>query len=100
MAEEPEKTILLVDDEAGIRTVLGINSAAPGFHRVVIRPSLGKLTKVAGAIPHPKGEVVVNLALRGGKLEAEVTLPAGVDGEFVWQGKRQPLAAGANKVSM
>jgi hypothetical protein len=82
------------------RTVLGIDSAAPGFHRVVIRPSLGKLTKVAGAIPHPKGEVVVSLALRDGKLAAEVTLPAGVDGEFVWQGKRQPLAAGANKVSM
>jgi alpha-L-rhamnosidase len=82
------------------RTVLGIDSAAPGFRRVVVRPSLGKLTKAAGAIPHPKGEVAVSLVLQDGKLEAEVTLPPGVDGELVWQGKRQPLVSGPNKVSM
>jgi hypothetical protein len=67
---------------------------------VLIQPSLGKLTRVSGAIPHPKGEVAVSLALRNGKLEAEVTLPAGVDGEFVWQGQRHPLASGSTRLSL
>ncbi|HEY3377551.1 MAG TPA: alpha-L-rhamnosidase C-terminal domain-containing protein, partial [Armatimonadota bacterium] len=79
------------------RTVLGIDSAAPGFQRVLIRPSLGKLTKVSGAIPHPKGEVAVSLALEGGKLKADVKLPSGVSGEFVWKGKTRKLDAGVSR---
>jgi alpha-L-rhamnosidase len=82
------------------RTVLGVDSAAPGFKRVVVRPHLGQLTKVSGAIPHPRGELAVKLALSGGKLEAEVNLPAGVTGEFVWRGVRRPLKAGANKLAL
>jgi hypothetical protein len=53
--------------------VLGIDSAAPGFARVEIRPFLGKLTHVSGAIPHPKGEIAVTLTLDNGKLEAGVS---------------------------
>jgi hypothetical protein len=81
------------------RTVLGIDSAAPGFKKVVIRPYPGKLTKVSGSIPHPNGEIAVKLALSGGKLEAEVNLPAGVIGEFVWRGAPRPLKSGLNKLS-
>jgi hypothetical protein len=82
------------------RTVLGIDSGAPGFKRVIVRPHLGKLTRVSGAIPHPNGEVVVKLTLKDERLEAEVNLPAGVTGEFVWRGTRRPLQAGMNKLSM
>jgi hypothetical protein len=81
------------------RTVLGIDSAAPGFKRVIIRPSLGKLTRASGAIPHPKGEIAVSLALRNGKLGAEVTLPPGVVGDFVWRNERRPLSAGMTKLT-
>ncbi|HEX8985103.1 MAG TPA: alpha-L-rhamnosidase C-terminal domain-containing protein [Bryobacteraceae bacterium] len=80
------------------RTVLGIDTAAPGFRRVIVRPALGKLTRVAGAVPHPKGEIAVSYALSGGKLEATVTLPAGVEGDFVWKGERRPLPAGTSKL--
>jgi len=76
------------------RTVLGIDSAAPGFRKVTIRPHLGKLTSVSGAIPHPKGEVAVILELRAGRLHAEVSLPAGIDGEFHWRGERRALGPG------
>ncbi len=80
------------------RTVLGIDTAAPGFRRVVIRPALGKLTRVAGSMPHPKGEIAVSYALEGGKLQATVTLPAGVEGDLVWKGQRRPLLAGTSKL--
>lgn len=82
------------------RTVLGIDSAAPGFNRVIIRPYLGKLTQASGSIPHPKGEIAVSLKLVGGKLNAEVRLPHDVTGEFVWRGSQQPLKAGLNKLSL
>jgi hypothetical protein len=81
------------------RTVLGIDSAAPGFSRVIVRPYLGALTRVSGAIPHPKGEIAVSLTRRGEAVEGEVVLPPGVTGEFVWGAVRIPLAAGMSKVS-
>lgn len=81
------------------RTVLGIDSAAPGFRRVIIRPSLGKLERASGAIPHPQGEIAVSLNLTGDKLEAEVSLPGGVQGEFVWKGEIRPLNAGATRLT-
>ena len=80
------------------RTVLGIDSAAPGFRRVIVRPFLGKLTHAAGSIPHPRGQVSVKLALEGSKLEAEVALPEGTTGEFVWRGARRDLSAGRNRL--
>jgi hypothetical protein len=81
------------------RTVLGIDSAAPGFKSVIVRPHLGKLTKVSGSIPHPKGQVSVRLALNAGKLTAEVILPVGVDGEFEWKGQRRPLKPGTTHLT-
>jgi hypothetical protein len=79
------------------RTVLGIDSAAPGFRRVVIRPFLGRLTRVSGAIPHPRGEVQVSLAVEGRTLRAEITLPDGVDGELVWAGERRRVPSGTSR---
>jgi len=82
------------------RTVLGIDSAAPGFKRVSVRPFLGKLTRASGSIPHPSGEVSVKLSRAGSKIEAEVSLPRGVEGEFVWRGARRPLPPGRSKFTM
>jgi len=82
------------------RTVLGIDSAAPGFKRVRIRPFLGRLTRASGAIPHPKGEVEVKLSRDGGRLDAEVSLPPGVGGEFVWRARRRTLPPGRSKFTM
>lgn len=82
------------------RTVLGIDSAAPGFRRVVIRPFLGRLTRVSGAIPHPRGEVAVSLNVKAGQLVAEVTLPEGVEGELVWGETRRPLPPGRSRATV
>lgn len=80
------------------RTVVGIDSAAPGFARVSVRPHLGRLTRVSGAIPHPRGEVAVSLRLDGNRLSAEITLPAGVTGGFVWGGSSRDLQPGTNRL--
>jgi alpha-L-rhamnosidase len=51
-------------------------------------------------VPHPQGSIRVRLNRKGAAgLEGEVTLPEGIAGEFVWNGKTQPLKPGSQKVS-
>jgi len=83
-----------------LRTVLGVDSAAPGFRRVRIRPFLGRLARVSGSVPHPKGEVAVSLQREGEALEADVRLPEGVDGEILWRGARSAVGPGQSKVRL
>ena len=80
------------------RILLGIDSAAPGFGRVLVQPNLGALKAAAGTMPHPAGEIKVRLDRDGDSLEAEVTLPAGVSGDFVWKEERRTLRAGRNEL--
>ncbi|HTS60504.1 MAG TPA: family 78 glycoside hydrolase catalytic domain [Candidatus Acidoferrales bacterium] len=76
------------------RTVLGVDSAAPGFARVAVRPHLGKLAFAEGAVPHPKGMIEARVEAGGA---VSVTLPAGVSGTFEWRGAKRDLAPGANR---
>jgi alpha-L-rhamnosidase len=78
------------------RTVLGIDSYAPGFSRVKIEPHLGELTKVSGEIPHPNGKVAVAYTLENGRWNIKVALPEKTSGVLVWKGKRYLLKAGDN----
>ena len=80
------------------RTVLGIDSDAPGFKKIRIEPHLGKLTNVGGEIPHPQGKVGVRYRMDGGKWKISVSLPAGTTGRLVWKGKDYVLKAGSNEV--
>jgi hypothetical protein len=78
-----------------LATVLGVRSAAPGFRAVRIAPYLGTLPRVAGMIPHPHGDIVVEMVRdTESGLTATVTLPPGLDGVFVWRGNEAPLAGG------
>ena len=78
-----------------MRTVLGVDSAAPGFSRVVVHPHLGPLKFVEGAVPHPKGSIEVRVEAAG---NVSVTSP--VDGEFLWRGARRQLNAGPNRFTV
>jgi hypothetical protein len=82
------------------RTVLGIESDAPGFKRVRIEPHLGDITNIGGEIPHPKGTVSVKYALQNNKWHINITLPEGVPGRLVWNEKDYLLKPGANKLTL
>ncbi len=79
------------------RTVLGVESAAPGFRKVRIAPNLNGLAEVSGSVPSPRGPISVSLQ-RGAK--AIVNLPPGMEGEFVWAGKSHPLKAGRTEIML
>ncbi|WEK34973.1 MAG: alpha-L-rhamnosidase C-terminal domain-containing protein [Candidatus Pseudobacter hemicellulosilyticus] len=80
------------------RTVLGIDSEAPGFSKVRIEPHLGTMTSIGGTMPHPNGKIGVSYALRQGKWQISVSLPSGTSGKLVWKGKEYMLKAGENKL--
>ena len=82
-----------------LATVLGVRPASPGFRTVQIAPALGPLRRVHGRVPHPRGEIDVELVREGARgVRGVVTLPLGVPGEFVWRGRRVPLRGGRQVV--
>jgi alpha-L-rhamnosidase len=78
------------------RTLLGIDSYAPGFTKVKIEPHLGKLTQISGSIPHPNGNVSVAYALENGKWKINISLPQKTSGILVWKFKTYTLKGGEN----
>ncbi|MDC6354929.1 MULTISPECIES: family 78 glycoside hydrolase catalytic domain [Robiginitalea] len=82
------------------RILLGIESAAPNFKQVRIAPNLGDIDEIGGEMPHPEGSISVDYKRSGQALEATVTLPAGLTGEFHWNGKVRALQSGRNNFSI
>ena len=60
-----------------------------------IAPALGPLRSAEGRVPHPRGDIDVQLEREGQRgVRAEITLPRGLSGTFEWQGQRRPLHEG------
>jgi hypothetical protein len=78
------------------RTVLGIDSYAPGFAKIKIEPHLGSLKKVSGNIPHPNGKVFTSYELENNKWNIKISLPENTSGILVWKAKIYLLKAGMN----
>jgi hypothetical protein len=75
-------------------TVLGIRPAAPGGSQLTIAPQLGPLQQASGTLPHPRGEVTVELEAGGGGLHGRILLPGGVTATLQVNGHRHALTAG------
>ncbi|MEO6150356.1 MAG: alpha-L-rhamnosidase C-terminal domain-containing protein, partial [Mucilaginibacter sp.] len=82
------------------RTVLGIDSYAPGFGKIKVEPHLGALTKVSGEIPHPNGKVAAAYSLEKGKWKIKISLPQNTTGVFKWKAKEYILKAGDNSLTI
>jgi hypothetical protein len=83
-------------------TLLGVRPAAPGFAEVTVAPQLGPLDWARGTMPHPRGEIVVDVRRTGEPdgVEAQITLPEGVTGTFRHGGRSLPLRPGAQTVTL
>lgn len=80
------------------RIVLGIESDAPYFEKVKIEPHLASIKKISGEMPHPAGMISVEYNNSGNRLKAEINLPDGITGTFIWKGKSYDLKGGLNKI--
>lgn len=78
--------------------ICGIRPGTAGFEKVEIAPNLGSLEWVKGKVPHPKGFIEVSLQRKGKRgIQAEITLPKGMKGAFMWNGKIVGLESGYQK---
>lgn len=79
-------------------TILGIRPRAMGFESVEIRPLLGPLRHVKGALAHPLGEIAVAFERDAGSIMGSIVLPAGLSGYFVVGDQITPLREGRQSV--
>jgi hypothetical protein len=79
-------------------SILGVRPAGLGFRRVEIAPQLGPLSWASGSMPHPRGQIEVSTRVQDGRLQAEITLPEGLEGVLRWQGRHWPLHAGRQEL--
>ena len=69
------------------KILLGVRSVSPGFEKVIISPHGNGALKMSGSIPHPRGEVRVEMHNLGTKEPtAVIMLPEGIVGTFIWNG--------------
>jgi len=80
------------------RTILGIDTDAPGFAKIKIEPHLGTIKRIGGEIPHPNGKIKVYYSEVNGYLSADIDLPSKTTGRFVWKKKSYVLKEGKNSI--
>jgi len=81
--------------------ILGIRPASLGFQRLTIRPLLGPIAQVNATLPHPQGEISVQLErTESGGLSGSVTLPGSVCGDIFWDGQVCELGPGTQAIAM
>jgi hypothetical protein len=78
--------------------VAGIEPASPGFATVRIAPHLGDLPSLTAQFPHPQGTISVDYLRNGSALDAAITLPCKLTGNFIFHNTRYPLHPGTNKI--
>jgi alpha-L-rhamnosidase len=84
-----------------LATVLGVRPASPGFRTVRISPALGPLRRAEGRVPHPSGDMEIQLVREGQRgLRAAITLPPGLSGVLEWHGQRRPLRPGRQTIQL
>ncbi len=84
-----------------LATVCGIEPAEPGFKSVRIEPHLGPLTWVEAKMPHPLGSIEVKLKRKGPNgITGTISLPAGLEGVFIFNGKTIHLKPGSERIEL
>jgi len=77
----------------------GVTPAAPFFRKVCVAPQPAGLKFVRAQTPSPRGLIETDFRFEGNGVTGFVTLPEGLDGEFVWKDRRQALKSGRNEIA-
>ena len=81
-------------------SLAGIRPLNPGFTSVLIAPTPGRLTKIEGRLPHPKGLIECYLEFDFAKNECKgkIKLPSETKGLFKWNNRDFELTPGKDNL--
>jgi hypothetical protein len=82
------------------KTVCGINPTSPGHKTVEIAPNFGELRQIKAIYPHNLGTVELDLKQNGSKVEGSVSIPEGMEANFVWGNQTIVLKTGKQSISL
>lgn len=81
--------------------VAGIEPGSPGFQTVRIKPALGALKHIDVRMPHPNGEIELQLKrTETGRFEGKVVLPDGLEGVLDLGQNYMPIKSGETTISV
>jgi alpha-L-rhamnosidase len=83
-----------------LRIVAGIRPATPGFASVAIEPHLGASKHLQASEPYCGSSIDVEFTRTAGNVNARISLPNGLPGELIWQGKTYPLHSGEQTIPL
>jgi len=75
----------------------GIEPGSPGFKTLRIQPQMGDLERIHGKMPHHQGEIEIWGKKMDQKIQFEVSVPQGLQGEFIYQDEILKLKPGKNQ---
>lgn len=78
----------------------GISPVEPGFKKVEIKPAFGKLKEIKLKVPHPDGDLTMDLVKNKNHVDGSVVLPEGIEGVFKWKYKTIKLQPGKNVIGV
>lgn len=77
-----------------LKIIAGIYPKSSHFNEIMVAPNFNGLDQFKAVMPHPKGEIIVELKKEGEKVTGDITLPKGTTGLFIYNGKEVELKEG------
>ena len=78
----------------------GVEPSAPGFRHVLIAPQPGNLTWFRGTVPHPLGEIRIEMTKTLSGRHFGVWMPEGVQGTFRYDSVTRELDGGYSEINL
>ncbi len=83
-----------------LKIIAGIYPKSKHFKEIMIEPNFNGLTAFKAKMPHPNGEIKVELTKKRKKLIGSISLPKGTTGFFKWNGKELALTEGVREINI
>ena len=77
-----------------LKIIAGIQPMSKHFNEILVAPNFNGLDHFEAVMPHPKGEIIVNMKKENNTVTGEITLPKGTTGLYRHNGKEIKLKAG------
>lgn len=78
----------------------GVESMEPGFKSVRVTPGMPNIDELSASVPHPQGEITVDLRKGSEDIRGQVTLPDNTTGIFEYEGLKIDLKSGVNQIGL